>query len=562
VLAKKSIIHKFSELLHFCRSFISARFPTFVFQLPNSIFFFILISLLYALCPLPLSVAHAAQVNLEWDPNAEPDLAGYRIHWGSTSGSYTFSMDVGNNTTCTITDLEEGQTYYFAATAYDSADDESDFSSEVSYTVPVSDSDQDGVPDNQDDFPWDPAETTDTDGDSLGDNADPDDDNDGIPDVWELQYGLNPLVDDASEDADNDGISNHDEFLAATNPLIPGDNLQPDPPDLLSPSDNTLVPLTPLLQTSAFYDPDFEDLHAETQWQIYRQSDNVCVLNIISANSLTALEVPRLILDEATTYFWRARFLDRHGVPSEWSDEIIFETETNPEDINDDGIPDHQEMETPSDLDGNGVWDMDQSAIMCLKTLDGKALAVSFNGSDTVLAIESVSLEEGNIHERYANAAHSPQYLPFGLINFKLIMDQPGDPAEITIYFSEELPAKSRWYKYDSVEDSWMDHSDYAQFSANRRSITLVLEDGGVGDADGSVNGIIVDPSGVGLLSLSDANSSFLSGCFIATASTQPDENQSSKIWREIRGRELAIILVIIALLKGLEILWLRLRQK
>ena len=45
------------------------------------------------------------------------------------------------------------------------------------------DSDSDGVGDNSDAFPFDPTETTDTDGDGIGNNADPDDDNDGVPDA-------------------------------------------------------------------------------------------------------------------------------------------------------------------------------------------------------------------------------------------------------------------------------------------------------------------------------------------------------------------------------------------
>ena len=44
------------------------------------------------------------------------------------------------------------------------------------------DSDGDGVIDDEDAFPQDPSETTDTDGDGIGNNADPDDDNDGILD--------------------------------------------------------------------------------------------------------------------------------------------------------------------------------------------------------------------------------------------------------------------------------------------------------------------------------------------------------------------------------------------
>jgi uncharacterized repeat protein (TIGR01451 family) len=48
-----------------------------------------------------------------------------------------------------------------------------------------------------------------------------DSDRDGMPDAWELAYGLNPNDStDAQLDADHDGITNLQEFQAGTNPLI------------------------------------------------------------------------------------------------------------------------------------------------------------------------------------------------------------------------------------------------------------------------------------------------------------------------------------------------------
>jgi hypothetical protein len=45
-----------------------------------------------------------------------------------------------------------------------------------------------------------------------------DDDNDGMPNVWEDYYDLNSLFDDANEDPDLDGIVNIDEYIGATEP--------------------------------------------------------------------------------------------------------------------------------------------------------------------------------------------------------------------------------------------------------------------------------------------------------------------------------------------------------
>lgn len=76
-----------------------------------------------------------AQVTFAWDAAAS-DVAGYRIHYGAASGSYTASIDAGQNTTCTVPNLTSGTTYFFAVTAYNSGGDRSGYSNEVSYTVP------------------------------------------------------------------------------------------------------------------------------------------------------------------------------------------------------------------------------------------------------------------------------------------------------------------------------------------------------------------------------------------------------------------------------------------
>ncbi|MFC1839531.1 S8 family serine peptidase [Thermodesulfobacteriota bacterium] len=48
-----------------------------------------------------------------------------------------------------------------------------------------------------------------------------DSDNDGIPDGWEDQYGLNPQVDDAGGDPDDDGHTNINEYMSGTLPDDP-----------------------------------------------------------------------------------------------------------------------------------------------------------------------------------------------------------------------------------------------------------------------------------------------------------------------------------------------------
>jgi hypothetical protein len=80
----------------------------------------------------------SAQLTIEWDENIETDLAGYVIYYGTSSGNYSSSIDVGNVSHYTLTGLQEGLTYYFAVSAYDYSDNESGFSEELMYTLALS----------------------------------------------------------------------------------------------------------------------------------------------------------------------------------------------------------------------------------------------------------------------------------------------------------------------------------------------------------------------------------------------------------------------------------------
>jgi hypothetical protein len=84
---------------------------------------------------LPASAQTAQNVTLIWDANTEAGITGYRLHYGTASGNYSQSAEVGTATSTTVSDLTVGQTYYFVVTDYNAAGLESLPSNEVAYTA-------------------------------------------------------------------------------------------------------------------------------------------------------------------------------------------------------------------------------------------------------------------------------------------------------------------------------------------------------------------------------------------------------------------------------------------
>ncbi len=77
----------------------------------------------------------AQSATLTWNPNTDA-VAGYKVYFGTTSGTYGTPIDVGNVTTYTMTGLGQA-TYYFAVTAYNNVGVQSGFSNEVAKLVTV-----------------------------------------------------------------------------------------------------------------------------------------------------------------------------------------------------------------------------------------------------------------------------------------------------------------------------------------------------------------------------------------------------------------------------------------
>ena len=90
-----------------------------------------------------------------------------------------------------------------------------------------------------------------------------------------------------------------------------------------------------------------------------------------------------------------------------------------------------------------------------------------------------------------------PTNLPYGLFNTVIKTNSVGGAAVITFGFSTPVSSNIGWFKH-SLGAGWLDLSGQVVVSPDGTEAAVQLTDGGVEDADGVANGIIVDPSGPG----------------------------------------------------------------
>ena len=304
-------------------------------------------------------------------------------------------------------------------------------------------------------------------------------------------------------------------------------NLAPDQPVIISPYyGETETDLLLSVETESFSDPD-GDAHSMSQWQVVKQSDSSVVLEIESSEHLTKLPVPHAVLDRETTYSASVQFYDSYSEPSEWSDPVEFTTITDVVDLDDDGVPDGQEVDDTVDLNQDGTPDNDQpDTIKSTKSaVAGKqpvGVCKVTTDVDGIVVLEPIHPSE------ILDKKNKPKKFLFGLAAYRLKVNQVGATIQVKVYYSEDISG-DRYYLYDTV-NGWQDYTQYTTFNPDGRSVTVELKDGGHGDSDGVANGIIVDPGGVADAASGGLDSGAGGGCFIATAAFGSDVGPQVKL--------------------------------
>jgi len=493
----------------------------------------------------PKSLAYAADVTLAWAANSEPHLAGYYIHYKSGTSGAPYNgtgIDEGDspikvplydftdpaNPEFTMHGLSDTQTTYLVITAYDTDDNESGFSNEVSYqpSTPtvlssLTISGNDFVSENNSAafvataaFSDGTTRVVTTNVTWNENSAYASINSSGVLTTSEVtedtlvtiqaSYTIGGLTETASK--------------VVTIIDVPISNLPPDTPSIVYPenySDNVEVPLD--FNTTAFSDPNNDD-HIQSQWQISEQSNfSTRVVDITSDIYMTSFSVPHMALKSNHKYYVRVRFFDVYSTASSWSSTVEFTTADFIEDLNSNGIADADEVDDSVDFNLDGIPDNFQPQIIkCVKASDGSVSIGIEKVSSTAEEIESLEVIDP---DTISDNVNRPSDLIFGLFAYRLRVRTPGDTATIRIYFSGDIFSSDVFYKYDTI-NGWYDYSEHTIFNDDGRSFTLEVKDGGYGDSDGIANGIIVDPGGIASFGDSTFSSfgSNVMGCFIATA--------------------------------------------
>ena len=359
------------------------------------------------------------------------------------------------------------------------------------------DTDSDGTPDCNDNCDDDPNKTdpglcgcgildTDTDSDGSPDCTDHDDDDDGMPDTWEITYGLDPLIatgDDGPDgDLDQDFWTNYIEFIYGTEPNNPDSapvNNAPTAPVINYPLNNgETTSFNPILSINNSTDADEHALRYT--FEIYSDSGLTSLIasssGVQEGENTTAWQVDVSLIDNAF-YYWRTRAFDGIGY-SGWMATATFfvNAENDPPSIPGNSFPpDQSEVTTlqptlrindSTDVDIDSLtYEFELYSDQSTTTLETSITDILEEGSGTTSWQIDILLRDNTFYWWRAQARDNKNE-PSGWTDlFRFFVNTANDaPAVPTIYspqVGEELSALVPALEVNNSVDTDLDALSY-----------------------------------------------------------------------------------------------------
>ncbi len=147
-----------------------------------------------------------------------------------------------------------------------------------------------------------------------------------------------------------------------------------------------------------------------------------------------------------------------------------------------------EEAGAPNSGDGNndGIPDYSQFSVSSMKNINNDYTTIASSGGHTLRTVSN-----------YASPDKSAYTYPLGVYQFKITAQRD----TVIMYFHNTVSLSSYVYRKLNSQGKWVNY-EKATFSTTRiggkivAKVTLPLEDGEAGDADGLLNGEIDDPGG------------------------------------------------------------------
>ena len=188
------------------------------------------------------------------------------------------------------------------------------------------------------------------------------------------------------------------------------------------------------------------------------------------------------MLDPSTTYYWRVKQVADSGMESEWSEAWSFRTVDDYDVLGVNGIL----------YDGSEPPNKKGEILVEQVVGDSDIQIISMTPADGTAPLLIKELDPNTITE----TSNRPELFPYGLLSYRIAVE-PGASYQLVIAYTEEARVEDADYAY-THEDGWhlLEGSVYLPESEEFKDPTVILtwQDGGIGDADGIVNGIIVNP--------------------------------------------------------------------